>query len=357
MKKTIFLAIAGGLLLTGCHNADVDFPDFEYQTISFAHQTPVRTLTMGDDQELDMSLDNAHQFEVKAVLGGVNENRKERWAEVAVDNSLVNGLTYSDGTPVKALPENYYTIADKRLVIKKGEVLGGVKVQLTDAFFNDPETVGVTYVLPLRLVAASDSILSGLAKDGVENPNRLNKDDWTTVPKDYVLYGVKYKNAYHGCWLSKGIDKINHNGVATEENRMADYWEYATLRYLRTKSLTTSTYSFSYYVPVIDASGADSEKLLTCDLNLTIDGNGKCTVSTATPGCTASGEGQWTRKGEPKAWGDKDRDLLKLSYTFTINYVLNEQTGAKGTYTVTTTENLVMRDRENKFEEFSYKLN
>lgn len=356
MKKTIFLAFAAALLLTGCKNGDKEFPDFVYQTISFAHQTPVRTLTMGDDQELDMTLDNAHQFDIMAVLGGVNTNKKDRWAEVEIDNSLVETINFDNGEPVVAMPANYYTIANKRLVIEKGKVLGGVRVQLTDAYFADPATVGVKYVIPLRLVNASDSILVGEAKDDVENPNRLNKDDWSITPKDYILYAVKYKNAYHGCWLSKGIDKINNNGATSQVDRRVDLWEKASLRYLTTKSLNTSVYSFEYDVPTTDADGNPSEKHITCNLLLTIDNNGVCSVSTDTPGCTASGSGQWTRKGEPKAWGDKDRDLLKLNYKFTIYYVANDQTRAVGTYTLESTEDLVMRDRQNKFEEFSFTL-
>ena len=107
-------------------------------------------------------------------------------------------------------------------------------------------------------------------------------------------------------------------------------------------------------VPTINANGDSSEQTLVIDLILDIDENGVCTVSTETPGCSASGKGQWKRQGEPKAWGDKDRDLLTLNYSFEIPYVVNEQTGERSSYKVTTEENLVMRDRQNKLEEFSF---
>lgn len=348
--------MALGLAATGCHNSDIDFPDFDYQTIYFAHQTPIRTITLGDDGDYNTDLDNNHMIEIKAVLGGVNENRAEHWADFIVDNSLTDGLKFSDGRPVQAMPSNYYTISGDRMVITPGNVIGGVQVHFTDAYFADPASTDVTYVIPLLLVNSPDSILQGRAKDGLTAPNRLDKSHWSVQPKDYVLYAVKYKNPYHGVWLSRGTDKVENLGTTKTDDRTNVIWEKADLRYLTTKSLTRSAYKFTYTVPVTDAAGASSEREISCELLLDIDDNGHCTVSTESEGCTASGTGQWTRQGEPKAWGDKDRDLLKLSYTFTIDYVVNEATGQHATYKVTTEESLVMRDRQNHREDFSYTL-
>lgn len=356
MKKSIFSIMALGALLSGCHNNDVDFPDFDYQTIYFARQTPVRTITLGDEMYADNSTDNEHAFFVKAALGGVNENRKDHSVSFKIDNSLCDGILFSDGREVKALPESYYTYASDRMVIKKGEVLGGVRFDLTDAFFADPEAVNTTYVLPIVLVNSTDSILSGKVKDGVVNPNRLNKEDWSVVPQDYVLYAVKYKNPYHGCWLSKGTDKIDNNGVKTTADRNAQYWEKASLRYLKTKSLTQSVYNYTHTVSTVDQNGEKSEKNISCDVILTIDNNGAVTVSTETPGCVASGSGQWTSKGEKKAFADEDRDQLKLNYSYTIEYVVNDQTGEKATYKAEIEEVMCLRDRQNQLEEFSFIL-
>lgn len=358
MKKSIFSILALGAVLAGCHNSDIEFSDFDYQTISFATQTPVRTITLGDEMYADNSLDNEHAFMVKAVLGGVNNNNKERSAQFVIDPTLCDGIVFEDGRDVKPLPESYYSISTDRLVIKKGEVLGGFRVDLTDAFFADPASVDVNYVLPVVLTNSSDSILSGKPLKGVENPNRLNILDWSTScePKDYVLYAVKYKNPYHGCWLSKGSDVITDNGTSSNIDRNVQYWEKATLRYLTTKSLNQAGYNFTYAVPTFDVDGEKSQKNISCDLILTFDNNGAVTVSTETPGCTASGSGQWTYKGEKKAFADEDRDQLKLNYTFTIEYVINDQTGEKATYKLESEEVMCMRDRQNKFETFSFKL-
>lgn len=354
MKKTILSVLGISVLMVGCHNGDVDFPDYEYQTIYFAKQTPIRTVTLGDDGDFDTSLDNQHIIEIKAALGGVNENRKEHSAAFVVDNTLCDRIQFSDGREIKPMPANYYTISGDRMVIHKGAVIGGVQVHLSDAYFADPLSVDVNYVIPLLLTSSNDSILSGAPKDGVVNPDRLNVNDWSILPKDYILYAVKYKNPYHGVWLSKGVDVLEHRGETKTDDRIVEFWEKASLRELSTISLTRSRYSFNYAVPTIAADGSNSEKNIAIDLYLDIDDNGNCKITTETPGCTASGSGKWTHKGEPKAWGDKDRDLIELDYTFNIEYVYNDATGEKANYKMTTKENLVMRDRQNKLEEFSF---
>lgn len=356
MKKSIFIIAALGAMMTACHNGDIEFDNYDYQTIYFSKQSPIRTITLGDDGENDTRPDNAHKCAIKAALGGVNVNTDTHSADFVVDNSMCENLYFEDGTPVKAMPASYYDIKGDQMVITPGNVIGGVEVQLTDAFFEDPASVGLCYVIPLRLTASADSILQGKAKDGIANPNRLVPDHWAVQPKDYIFYAVKYKNPYHGCWVSKGTDVIENHGETVTNSRNPALWEKGTLRYLTTKSLTTSVYSFTPTVPVIDATGKKSEANLRCDLLVDINAQGACTVSTDSPGCTASGSGKWVRQGEPKAWGDKDRDLLELNYTFTIDYVYNAQTGEHATYKLSSDERMVMQSRQNKLEEFKFTL-
>ncbi|MDE6449680.1 MAG: DUF1735 domain-containing protein [Muribaculaceae bacterium] len=356
MNKSVIILAVLGTAMTGCHNSDIEFDNFDYQTIYFAKQSPVRTITLGDDGEFDTRDDNAHRFYIKATLGGVNVNNSTHSAAFVIDNSLCDKVVFENGSNIMAMPGEYYTINGDEMTITPGNVIGGVEVQLSDAFFNDPLSTGVNYVIPLRLTHSADSILQGKAKDGIENPDRLNPDDWATQPKDYVFYAVCFKNPYHGCWLSKGTDVIENNGAIRTDDRTGVIWEKATLRYLTTRSLTQSVYNFTTTVSTIDAGGGKDEKTLVCDLILDIDADGACTVSTDTPGCTASGSGQWTRQGEPKAWGDKDRDLLELSYEFTVDYVYNEQTGQHVTYRYKSNERMVMQSRQNRLQEFKFTL-
>lgn len=326
--------------LSSCKNDDIEFPDFDYQTVYFARQTPVRTIVLGNDDVYPNDIDNAHQCQIYAVMGGVNKNKKDRAIQIAVDESLCDGLLFSDGREVKPMPSNYYTLSSNVITIKSGDIMGAVDVQLTDAFFDDTancvesssSSEKVTYVIPVRMVSATDSILSG---------------------KDYILYAVNYKNKYHGCWLSRGTDVIKTEGKADSTVvRMPQYWEKADLVYVTTGGLQSSRYSVSTNVTVMDSKGKSNVETKTCSLILTFDSENHCTISTDTPGCTATGSGQWTSHGAIKAWGDKDRDQLTLQYDVTFTY---ESAGQEVAITRSTTETLVMRDRQSKLTDFSIK--
>lgn len=359
MKRIIFAVATIAVLLTSCENSSKEFPEYIYQTISFANPSPIRTLIMGDDGDYSTEIDNRHAFEIYAVLGGVNVNRSDRWVEFVIDDSMVDGLTFTDSDrPVKALPSGYYTLSDsKRINIKKGNVMGSVEVQLTDAFFNDPETNKVTYVLPVRLVNCSDSILQGKAKANVVNPDRLNSDDWEIQPKDFTLYAVTYVNKYHGVWLSTGTDQVTVNGQTSTVQRNPEFLEKADLRYIYTKNLSVATRTFSHNVSITDAEGKASDKNISITVEMAFDENDRFTVTSVTEGCKASGSGTWTHKGAPKAWGNTDRDLITAEYEYEIPYVVNEMTGATDVYKVKSTERLVMRDRNHNQSNFSYKRN
>ena len=319
------------LLLTSCENSDVEFPDFDYQTVYFSRQTPVRTITLGDDV-FSTELDNQHRLQIYATMGGVNSNRRDRTIQIAVDESLCRGLQFDDGGDVLPMPASYYSLSGNTITIPSGQIMGCLDVQLTDAFFDDPLSTEVTYVIPLRMVGASDSILSG---------------------KDYTLYAVKYKNKYHGCWLSRGTDVISSGGRDSLVNRLPEYIEDAGLVWLTTRSLQQSVYQVQTSVNVVNAQGRSSVVAKTCDLLLTFDAADHCTVSTTTEGCTATGSGQWEWQGAKNSWNQKDRDQLTLDYEVTYTY---QSAGTAVTTTVKTSETLVMRDRQNALEDFSVKI-
>ena len=87
MNKTIMKCMVLGLLFAGCENGDKEFDDYEYQTISFATQTPIRTITLGEDV-YPTEQDNEYRMQIIATLGGVWSNRKERTAQIVIDESL-----------------------------------------------------------------------------------------------------------------------------------------------------------------------------------------------------------------------------------------------------------------------------
>lgn len=339
MNKIKYSAIIGlGVFLTagmtGCKNGSSDFPDHEDGvTAYFANQYPARCITLGEDGEQDNSLDNEHKFMILATQGGAYKSRDLK-IDVVVDPSLVSNLTFSDGSPVKVMPESYYSMESTTLTKKKDYFFGST-VTLTDAFFADPNAIKNTYVIPLRMIEArgADRILSGTAIDPDSNPARTDASAWSVQPQDFVLYCVKYINQWHSSYLRRGVDQITDNGTTTTNVRHKDYVEYDEVVYLTTKSLNQVIFPVSTVVP-----DGESVKTLTCNMVLTFNGD-DCTISSDTPGISASGNGKFVKRGEKNSWDNKDRDGLYLDYQ--INF---------GPRQFSTKDTLVMRLREVKPE-------
>lgn len=332
LLKCMFAAILA-FGFTACENDDIEFPDFEKQTVYFPYQYPVRTLVMGDD-EYDTTLDKQHKCQIKATFGG-SYNGSDGSVQVAIENSLVNGLTFANGKPVKAMPESYYSLSTTDLKFN-GTFNGTTEVQLTDAFFNDPDAVNGAYVIPLVMKSQKGftEILTGTPNEGVENPSRFDDSAWKVKPMDYVLYCVKYLNQYSGYWLAAGTDKItDETGTKTQERKAATV-ETRNVIQIKTKSLTESVLTVSY---------AFASKTMTADLLLSFNESGNCTVSSLTEGVTATGTGKWEDDGAKKAWNQKDRDMIDLSYT--VNF--GDGNVAE------TTDNLIWQRSGIQLEEFT----
>lgn len=326
--------------MISCENQEAEYPNYDYSTVYFAYQYPVRTIVLGEDV-YDNTFDNQHKCAIYATMGGVYSNTNNIDIDVTVDNTLCDNLFYSSSyvSPVLPMPSNYYTLAGNKISLNQS-LQGSVEVQLTDAFFADSKALENTYVIPLRMtnVVNADSILSGVAK--VSNPMKTNSTDWEIQPKDYVLYCVKFINQWHANYLRRGTDAITASGVTTSNVRHQQYVEKDEVCNLKTASLN----SVVLPVTVVNASNANE----TCNLLLTFDNNNVCTISTTSNGFTVSGTGSFVKKGEKNSWGNKDRDAIYLNYTI-------EMTGK----TYTTKDTLVVRDRGIKVETFSpaYKVN
>ena len=290
-SKSWVLGFGFAASLTSCENGDIEFPDYEEgTTVYFAYQYPVRTIVLGDD-EYDTSLDKAHKCQIKATFGG-SYNGTNGSVQVAVDPTLVDGLTFEDGTPVKAMPESYYSLSTTNLAFN-GTMNGTTEVQLSDAFFNDPDAVKNTYVIPLVMTSQTGfgKILTGQLLEGFSG-SRTDADVWDVQPKDYVLYCVKFQNKYSGWWLT--------NGTTSTANI-----EKANAVEIKTLSLNTCSYTVSYH---------EGDQIYNATLLLTFNGD-NCAISSLTDGVTATGNGSWGDDSEKKAWGNKDRDGMELNYT------------------------------------------
>ena len=305
MKRNILKFICGIGLVCGlwsCKSGSQDFPPYEKgTTVYFPYQYPIRTIVLGDDEYDLENLDWAHKCQIKATFGG-SYNGSNGSVNVVVDESLCDNLYFEDGvTPVKPMPSRFYSLSTTTLNFN-GTMNGTTEVQLTDDFFDDPDAVKETYVIPLRMTDQSGfgQILTGTLNEGQTGP-RTNSEAWDIKPMDYVLYCVKFQNKYSGFWLTNGTtstpDVVRKNPQTVPEKEV------------KTLSLHTCSYHVSYQ---------DGSTLYEADLLLDFDANNNCKISCMTDNATATGTGSWGDNTETKAWGNKDRDGMELNYTVTF---------------------------------------
>lgn len=363
--KKYFYGMAMGavaLAFTSCYNSDREFPDYEGGTTAyFAYQYPVRTLVLGNDI-YDNTLDNDHKCRIWATMGGAYGGRNAT-VNIMVDESLCDGLWFVDNggnpsTPVKPMPTAYYNLLGNTISYN-GDQRGYVEVQFTDAFFNDEKAIENTYVIPLVMTGVNgiDQILTGTPRQGF-SPVRQNAEEWATLPKDYVLYCVKYMNPWQGKYIRRGVDNVTENGATTTivrkdmsfintdperytENPVNQNDEVCAID---TKNMTQAIFPVSF-----KTSGAS----ISCNLILTFSGN-TCTISTDDENVTATGSGEFITKGTERPeykdyqWGNMNgeplhRDILRLSYQVSFD---------DKNIQVSTADTLVVQTRESNKKEF-----
>lgn len=339
MKKIMQKMLGVVCLMTlcaSCTNWDVEFDDFDYTAVYFPWQYPVRTLILGD-YDYDNSGDKLGQFVISAAMGGVYENTRDRTVEFVVDESLTENVRFSGTeTDIKALPSAYYTLSDEKYItIEKGSVSGGVTVQLTDAFFEDPLAISNNYVVPLRIVAAdADSIIVGDA--AVDDADCRDATQWDVAPMDFTLFGIKYINEYHGSYLLRGASIAKDLSGAPVDTSLysTDYVETDIV----TSLATSGRYTLSYTQPVRVATGTSPGNFT---VQITVDDDYNCTiVKDETSDFEVSGTGTYVLNGD--TWGGKDRHVFHLAYVVTTD---------ANTYAVNDT--LVFRDNGVAVEEFT----
>lgn len=312
------LAMSTSMSFVSCENGDVDFPDYEGgTTVYFSYQYPVRTLVLGAD-EYDTSMDKQHKCYIESTMGGAYGGR-DVVLDVKVDPTLCNNLKFADGSAVQAMPESYYSLADNQ-ILYNGEQFGKLEVSFTDAFFADPASAKNTYVIPLVIenMVGADNVLRGEFDKELYSsaPIRTDAEAWKVKPQDYVLYCVKYKSKYDAYWSRSGKytvagNTIEHPNPANFAETKGEFFD-PVIDGEDCNTVTLALDKVSYHVKY-EVEGVNIE----CDLILTFDGSNKCTITTNTAGVTVTGEGQYTENGAKLAWGNKDRDIIKLNYNLT----------------------------------------
>lgn len=335
MKKIFYLI---GLLafIASCSNQDIDFDDYAFQGVYFPYQSPVRTLILGDEALGDNTIDRERAFSIGASIGGMYANTKDRVISVRLAPELVENLTDGGGKALKILPSNYYSANIENLIIPAGSVKGKLRIDLTDAFFQDTLTTDLHYVIPVEMTdIENDTILSGEANPTVDMPDPRVSDDWMIMPKNYVLFGIKYINPTHGVYLIRG--KRTNTADASDTYAYSErFLDDNDMTKLTTKSLTEN------YLKTVGGNSGDDKYNVLLTFN---EANGTVEVSqTDENSVDVSGSGKFYSKENENAEGYngyKHRTIY-LDYTY-----------IDGDKTYQVNDSLVFVDTDVKFEEFS----
>lgn len=274
---------------------------------------------------------------ISAAMGGVYENDEDVVIEFAVDESLTENLRIKGtATDIKPLPKEYYTLSNNsHIIIPKGKVNGGITVQLTDAFFEDPLAISTNYVIPLIMKSSTtDSILSG--DPAIEGADRRDETQWKVAPKNFTLFGIKYINEYHGKYLLRGksVTKDASGNIVGENVYHQQYVEKDIVATVSTSGRHTVEYS----QPIRVANGVSPGSFTA---HIIVDGNGDCfIVNTESSAFEVTGTGKYVLAGD--AWGGKKRNVFRLEYEIKANgFIYNVK------------DTLVYRDNGVGVEEFT----
>ncbi len=343
MKKIITIVFTG-ILLFSCTNRDIEFDDYDYTTVYFPYQMPIRTLILGDESVGDNSIDLERAFTIGVSMGGVYENEIDRVVTLAYAPELAeNVINTSTGDTLKLLPESYYDAAfldaaSIDVTIPAGELSGKTRIELNDAFFEDPLSASFNYLVPLKIIdAVEDSILSGIVTSGVA-PDTADVriiEEWNTVPKNYTMFGIRYINPTHGYYLYRGqrLNLTTQDTIAYSERFLTD--NIATV-------LTTTSMTENVMGHAAGLSSADDARF---KMQLTFDHDSQGVVIARVDTTTAdvSGTGTYYSKDDPESEsynGNKHRTIY-------LDYVYND-----GTDDYQVNDSLVFIDTDVTFEEY-----
>ena len=335
MKKIFFLISIGSLAFS-CSNNDIEFEDYDNTAVYFPYQTPLRTLILGDEVIGDNTIDLEHAFSVGAAIGGMFENLSDRDVIIELAPELIENVVAANGDTLEILPSEYYNATFDKITIPKGMFFGKLRVNLNDSFFDDPKTIGLHYVIPLRITDAdADSILSGLAINSIPDPDPRVSGHWDIPPQNYTLFGIKYINPFHGTYLLRGVRTSNSDTMVYSERFLTDN----RMVELSTKSLDESVIS----IIGGNKTGGQYSALLTFN-----EDNKTITVSqTDESSVVINGNGKYfTRNDEDSEdYTNQKHRTIYLDYSF-------EDEGI--TYQVY--DSLVFIDTGVIFEEFTFSI-
>lgn len=178
MKITKFTAILC-IAATMCSCYEKYVYDYEYSTVGFAIENPLRTVIADRDMKIYVGVS----------IGGKRQVDMSDWATFEIAPSLLSG------TGLTLLPENYYRLDDpERFTIRKSNLpVADVGISFTDEFYADPLAAGKHYALPFSI---TDSSLD-------------------SVYRQSSVVAIKYISTYHGSYYIGGSMREIQNGTVT----------------------------------------------------------------------------------------------------------------------------------------------
>jgi hypothetical protein len=286
------------------------------------------------------------------------ENKKEWTVDFKVDSTLVDKVEATDLSnnivSVKVLPESYYSIIPaSTITIPKCSFSGLARVQLTDAFFNDPNAHKFYYVLPVRIISTNaPSILTGTPAVGVINPNPHVLADYlpSNRPKNFTLFGIKYINPWHGTFF--------HRGVQIENGNITKIFHENDLEMNTTTNIITSGYREAIYSKMGNLSGSSYSSKLTFSED--VNGEGDVMVSSISgSNKIVNGTGKYYKSTtdfakQHGAWLVDPKTGKPLPHlTITLDFTV---TGILPSVTHEFRDTIVFRDNGVKFEDFKVSI-
>lgn len=276
MKLTNILLVFLLLGVTSCYDDYVS--DYEKPNMGFSVGKPLRTVIANRDMPIYVGVS----------IGGKREIDLSDWAKFVIDPTLV------EGTGKVLLPSNYYTLSDSEYfrVRKSNLPVADVRIDFTDAFYNDPLSLKNHYVLPFRMTENS----LGINRDGAE----------TTIAI------IKYISTYAGTYYRMGqVTEVDASGTAL--GSPVGYGDTHDI-------INCGTAVFSSLAPrIVVCPGIGNEKEAVGSLTLTMDAqkkvivsgvDGKAVVSSASGGYRSEGDYEYVANAGTRA------PQFDLEYTY-----------------------------------------
>ena len=253
MKRLKLFIIALSLLslMSGCSKYDNYVEDFDFTSVYFGTQKPLRTVVARDPMQIKFGV----------AMGGVRENTKDQWVKFKLDPSLLN--TVGGANAFTLLPKSYYEMVlsngDSTIIIPAGKIIGDVVLKINkDAFTTDPLATTKKYALPIRIYETSaDSILKG---------NEL------IAAKDYTIIVIKYISQESGTYYVKGSETDKATNITTT-------YSYSDLTKNKTRDLTTLSLTSLNMGGIGSRTASALYKML-----ISLNADGSIALSTATGG-------------------------------------------------------------------------